>query len=48
MDKAFEKLSQESQTIFAKLYQSAQGDNAGGDGDTTFHQGPGDDANGAN
>ena len=48
MDKAFETLSNESQAVFAKVYQQAQpgtegaagGDNAGGNaGDTEFHQG---------
>ncbi len=43
MDKAFEKLSQTSQEIFAKVYQQA-GPQQGGDpnansGDTEFHQG---------
>ena len=39
---ATEKLSNEAQAIFAKLYQQAQAEganpNAGGDGDTEFHQ----------
>ena len=44
MDKAFETLSNESQAVFAKVYQqaggAAGGDNAGGNaGDTEFHQG---------
>ena len=42
MDSAFEKLSQASQEVFAKVYQQAnpQGDNGQGSaGDTEFHQG---------
>lgn len=44
MDKAFEKLSEASQAVFAKIYQQAnpnagQGDNGGNPGDTEFHQG---------
>lgn len=42
MDKAFEKLSQTSQEIFAKVYQQANpqgGDQGANDGDTEFHQG---------
>ena len=47
MDKAFENLSQASQTVFAKIYQQQapnggqgpQGDNGGNAGDTEFHQG---------
>ena len=42
MDSAFEKLSQASQEVFAKVYQQAnpQGDNSQGSaGDTEFHQG---------
>ncbi|MBQ6980615.1 MAG: molecular chaperone DnaK [Clostridia bacterium] len=44
MDKAFENLSNASQSVFAKIYQQAQGQNPGGDagnagaGDTEFHQ----------
>ena len=40
MDSAFEKLSNVSQNVFAKIYQQTQGDaNNAGAGDTEFHQG---------
>lgn len=42
MDKAFEKLSEESQKVFAKIYQQAQNQNPNPDdnngGDTEYHQ----------
>ncbi len=43
MDKAFDSLSNVSQEVFSKVYQAqnpnGDGANAGGDGDTEFHQG---------
>ena len=40
MTAAFEKLANESQAVFAKIYQNAQQpEGAAADGDTEFHQG---------
>ncbi len=41
---ATEKLSNDAQAVFAKIYQQAQAGQPGDDGDTEFHQ-PGDDDN---